>query len=223
MTKTTISREQLAQEGLRWVLYLALIFMVIQIPVSLYEPKIIKIVLSIIGVIYAIYYIRKPYDKSALFINGIILTIFVGQIGALLALLLGGISVIWMGLAVSVIDVFSFLKMGKNTLNAKTMRNIPLASKLILYAKSPQDGHLIPTKGLGDWLFYAMWIAGLSPLGFKYVLLGAAAIFIGCILNILAIKQLYKRPSYKGFPATILPWLMILIVYVSCYGEALLQ
>lgn len=109
-------------------------------------------------------------------------------------------------------DIISFMKLGKKTINAKVMNNKKLMSKLIVYGKSFKNGKPVPTKGLGDIVFYAILISGIYKLEYNnfFIIYGACLIFLGCVINWIIICFIYKKKGYKGFPATIIPFLCLL-------------
>jgi hypothetical protein len=125
------------------------------------------------------------------------------------------------GIVVSIQDVLSFTKFGKWTTNARTMSNTNFMAKLILYFKSIKDGHLIPIKGMGDFLFYSIWISKIYyyKSNILYVLIAFAAVFIGTLIDYVIISKIYMKENYKGFPATIIPFICLLPIYIICILE----
>lgn len=123
--------------------------------------------------------------------------------------------VLSIGAAVTAMDIISFTKIGKRTVNAKAMSNVRLTSKLFVYGKEQGDT-LIPTCGIGDYLYYAIWIAGMHAVSDSiYAYVGASClIFLGTAIQYALIVQLAKRPNYKGFPGTVFPFLCILAEYL---------
>lgn len=123
--------------------------------------------------------------------------------------------VLSIGAAVTTMDIISFTKIGKRTVNAKAMSNVRLTSKLFVYGKEQGDT-LIPTCGIGDYLYYAIWIAGMHTVSASiYAYVGASClIFLGTAIQYALIVQLAKRPNYKGFPGTVFPFLCILAEYL---------
>lgn len=207
------------RQGVKWSIFYMIIYSVLTILFMYIEPKIIKNILGIIGLIFVVIYVFGiKYKKEYLFLFGLISMFFVMHIGIAVGSLLNIESVITIGITVSIMDVLSFTKYGKNTPNAKAMSNIKFMSKLIVYGKT-KNNELVPTRGLGDYLYYAIWIVGIHSLSnnlWAYAI-AALLIFIGTLGDCIIIGYMYKKESYKGFPATIIPFLLVFIFYVVLY------
>ena len=158
------------------------------------------------------------YKRERLFINGLISAFTVLCLGILFGKNLDFEGILAIGAAISLIDILSFTKYGKHTMNAKAMSNVHFMSKLIVYGKEKNDV-LIPTCGIGDYLYYSMWISGIhtvSDLIYAYIL-AAIMILLGSGIHYAIIMKLCQRENYKGFPGTIFPFLCIAILYVTLY------
>lgn len=151
------------------------------------------------------------YHRERLFINGIISFITVVLFGVLAGLNLEVKDVIAIGVAISLIDVLSFTKAGKRTMNAKAMSNVNFMSKLIVYGIGKEDA-LYPTCGIGDYFYFALWLAGLGK-SIKLLLLLGVGLFVGNFINKVIVLKLSKRTNYRGIPATIIPFICILSIY----------
>ena len=200
------------KESVRWSFALNLLYGFCIVGIALLVPTTAQTVIAILGGVYALYYIFfRKYNKAELFWNSCGLFVVSMCIGSLVGGQMDAESLISVGVGISLVDVLSFTKYGRKTLNAKAMSNTNLLAKLILYGKN-KEGKLIPTTGFGDYLYYSVWVSGVamltgSPL---HTALGAALIYIGTGLNCLVISRLYKKENYKGLPATILPFLCVL-------------
>ncbi|MDY5986760.1 hypothetical protein [Sporofaciens sp. SGI.106] len=158
------------------------------------------------------------YKRERLFINGLISAFAVLCLGILFGKNLDFEGVLAIGAAMSIIDIISFTKYGKHTMNARAMSNVHFMSKLIVYGKEKNDV-LIPTCGIGDYLYYAMWISGIHTVSdsiYAYIL-AAIMILLGSGIHYAIIVKLCQRENYKGFPGTIFPFLCIAILYVALY------
>jgi len=205
------------KESIKWSLIAHLLFFVIVLAVILFENIYLKFALSIIGLLYAIYYLAfTKYDEKYLFINSLILFIIVIHLGILWGFHLNIVTAIIVGIIVSVQDVLSFTKFGKWTANAKAMANTHLMAKLVLYSKSIKDGHLIPIKGMGDFLFYSAWVSSIyyCELDIQYLLMAFAAVFIETSIDYIIITKIYQKENYKGFPATVIPFACLLPILI---------
>lgn len=170
------------------------------------------IVSCLVGIIFIVNYVRKPYNKEHLILNSWICLISVLFIGNFIGKNIPTSSLIGVGIGVSVFDVISFTKFGTKTTNAKVMANKKLLYKLIVYGKSLKGGNPVPTSGLGDFLFYFILLSGMYKLSSSYSFLlgGACLIFLGCIINFVIIYLIYDRKWYKGFPATFIPFILVI-------------
>ena len=131
-------------------------------------------------------------------------------------------STISIGVVVTTMDIISFTKIGKRTVNAKAMSNKTVAAKLFVYGLDKNDV-LIPTCGFGDYLYYAMWISGthaLSSFGMSYVFV-AFLVCVGTIIQSITVKVLAKRDGFKGFPGTVFPFLCTVLAYLLLYYQGI--
>ena len=172
---------------------------------------------SIIGVLFLINYIKKPYNKEYLIINSWICMICVIFIGSLIGKIIPLSSLIGIGMGISIFDILSFTKIGSKTTNAKVMANKNLMWKLIVYGKSFNGKKPIPTKGLGDFLFYTILLSGIYKISnnFYFLFYATCLIFLGCIINWIIVCFIYNKKWYKGFPATFIPFIFVSPIIVK--------
>jgi hypothetical protein len=109
-------------------------------------------------------------------------------------------------IGVSLTDVLSFTRYGKHTANAKVMAKKDTVYKLVVLGYSLKTHKPVPTKGFGDFFFYTVLFASVFftygyPIAFGILVL----IFFGDIINSFVVGCIYKKPWYKGFPATFIP------------------
>lgn len=193
------------------IIYLIAEFGFIYIFRFLLDDKLLYV--SIIGIIYVIanlFFIK--YKRERLFINGIISFITVVILGVLVSNHLKIEEVIAIGVAISVMDFISFTKYGKKTVNAKAMSNVKFMSKMIVYGKGTKD-KLYATCGIGDYLYFSIWLNGLSKNITMLIFLGIA-LFLGNLINKIIILKIYNKENYKGIPATIIPFISTMICYL---------
>ena len=179
----------------------------------------ILIGVSIVGIIFIIInsFIVK-YNRARLFINGLIQFVAVITLGVWVGKSIQLSEVVGMGAAISIMDILSFTRYGKHTTNAKAMSNIQFMSKLIVYGTGKGDT-LYPTRGLGDFCYYSIWLAGIGSLGkgvIGYVVI-SMAIFIGTLCDCIIVNYLRKKETYKGFPATVIPYILVMLCYAYYY------
>lgn len=140
-----------------------------------------------VGIVGGIYVIVNAfcikYRRERLFVNGLISALAVLCLGVLIGECIELDGIISLGVAISIMDILSFTKYGKHTVNAKAMSNSNFMSKLIVYGKGKGD-ILIPTRGIGDYFF---------------------------------IFRLIQKERYKGFPATVFPFVCVAIWYGVLY------
>nr|WP_295975180.1 hypothetical protein [uncultured Bacillus sp.] len=177
---------------------------------------VVLLITAIIGMAYLLIYVKKPFNKNDLIVNGVFCMLAVLLCGVLIGRYIPIASAIGIGMAVGIVDVLSFTKKGKNTANAKVMRNKPLMSKLIVYGISFKDQSPVPTKGLGDFMYYAILLSALFQFSKSTTILflGCFAVFLGCVINWIIVCFIYKKPWYKGFPATIIPFIFLIPLYI---------
>lgn len=193
-----------------WLLYLISEILLIYILQYKVSEKILW--LGIPGILYIyINVLFCKYKREALFVNGLIFYVSVVLTGTLLGSLLRPWMILISGLTTSVTDVLSFTKYGQNTANAKAMANPNYLYRLMVYGRGVGD-RLYPTCGIGDYLYFAMWISGLAG-NMKMLFLLGMALLTGNLMNMAVAHFLRARPDYRGIPGLPLPFLCIFSVY----------
>lgn len=170
------------------------------------------LVFSLVGLLYIVinlFFIK--YKRERLFINGLISYITVIMLGSLIGTQLVVKEVVGIGVTICLMDYLSFTRFGKRTPNARAMSNINFMSKLIVYGKGSKDV-LYPTCGIGDYIYYSIWISGLGSSTIKFICL-SSALAIGTFINDFIVYKIHNRENYKGLPATVVPFLCVMICY----------
>lgn len=202
-----------------WSLLYIFLYSIATVIVVLYLPDLWMLTVGIVGVGYILFNLFfVPYKRERLFINGILGAMSVMFIGIWIGKQLDLESTISIGAVVTTMDIISFTRIGKKTVNAKAMSNKTVAAKLFVYGLEKNDV-LIPTCGFGDYLYYTMWISGthaLSTSGISYAFV-AFMVFVGTILQSITVKLLSKRDGFKGFPGTVFPFLCTVLAYLLLY------
>jgi hypothetical protein len=182
---------------------------------------VLLMLISLIIIMAGIYFVwLKKLSKRILYFNNI-LNILAANILAyfLIHYLINSQStIIGMILGIVVMDVFSFTKRGKNTLNAKLSGNINTMARLSVCLPIPKKPGLQQIIGVGDLLYYALITMYYIKSGRTSAagIHAAMIILIGQLVNIIAIlviKRIQKE-QYKGFPATLFPGIFIIIATV---------
>jgi len=172
---------------------------------------------SLIGIIFIANYIRKPYNKEQLIINSWLCLIGVLFIGNFIGKNIPPASLVGVGVGMSVFDVISFTRFGTKTTNAKVMANKKMMYKLIVYGRSLKGGNPVPTTGLGDFLFYFILLSGIYKISnsYSFFISGICLIFLGVIINFVIIYMIYNKKGYKGFPATFIPFILLVPILLK--------
>jgi energy-coupling factor transporter transmembrane protein EcfT len=202
-----------------WLLLYIFLYGVCTVIVSVFFPETALLTVGIVGVIYILLNIfGMKYKRERLFLNGIIGALSVMFIGSWFGKQLDLESTISIGAAVTAMDIISFTKIGKRTVNAKAMSNKTVAAKLFVYGLEKNDV-LIPTCGYGDYLYYAMWISGIHALSsaIQVYVIAALMIFLGIIIQSIVVKRLSGKDNFKGFPGTVFPFLCTVFAYLGVY------
>ena len=142
-------KEKLIQSIKCSILYMA-IYCVLVLLTIYFVPDRILAGVGIAGGIYIFinaFFIK--YKRERLFVNGLISAIIVLCLGVWVGESIDLEGIIALGATISIMDILSFTKHGKHTVNAKAMSNTHFMSKLIVYGKG-KGTVLIPTKGIGE-------------------------------------------------------------------------
>ena len=206
-----------------WSLLYIFLYSACTVIVNLYLSNLLLLAVGVSGAVYIILNMFCiQYKRERLFINGLVGAMSVMCIGIWLGKQLDLESTISIGAVVTTMDIISFTKIGKRTVNAKAMSNKTVAAKLFVYGLDKNDV-LIPTGGFGDYLYYAMWISGthvLSSSGISYVFV-AFMVCVGTIIQSITVKVLAKRDGFKGFPGTVFPFLCTVLAYLLLYYQGI--
>ena len=112
-------------------------------------------------------------------------------------------------------DLISFTKKGRFTLNAKLMAQYTTAARLSICLPVPGKRGLTPVIGAGDLVFYAvLTMVSLRSAGEAGPLFAELIILGGQLLNIAVILAVKDRTGFKGFPATLMPGLLFVVFLV---------
>lgn len=204
--------------SLEYILILVITSMICGISLISYDLSLVIILISFLIVTIAILLLwQRQLSIKNLYLYDVLNLLAPNLLAYLLLLYLIKTEDIFIGviLGVAVMDVFSFTKRGKNTLNAKLSTNIDTMARLSICLPIPGKLGLQQIIGVGDLLYYSVITMyylhnfGIS-VGLKITLL----IIIGQIVNIVSILLLrkIKTEQYKGFPATLFPGVFIIIV-----------
>lgn len=157
---------------------------------------------------------KKPMSRNLLLILNILNVIAVACFAYFLVHIMkqSPASIYGFIAAVITMDVFSFTKRGKNTMNAKLMNNTSALPRLSICLPVPKKPGLQPIIGIGDLNFYSvMTLFALNINGFSSFYIVTLLLVTGQLLNILVISLIKNKTWYRGFPATLFPGLIYLI------------
>ncbi len=185
-----------------------------------YKMPVLPILVSLIIIIVGIYFVwLKKLSKRNLYFNNILNLLAANIIAYFLVhyLIKYQSTIIGMILSIAFMDVLSFTKRGKNTLNAKLIGNINTMTRLSICLPIPGNPGLQQIIGVGDLLYYSIITMFYLKSGGRSAGLHAAMlILIGQLVNIIAIQVLKRvqKEHYKGFPATLFPGVYIIIATI---------
>jgi len=179
-----------------------------------FQLVLVILVITIFGV-FTVW--KKPLSKKLLYINNLLLLcaplcltyiitfIFIHTTDSFIGMIVG----------VAIMDVFSFTRSGRNTLNAKLFSNTNSLARLSVCLPVPKKPGLQPVIGVGDLTYYSLiTMFSLKVDGITGGLIAVLILFIGQLVNIIFIAIMKKKQCTKGFPATLFPGLFIIIAII---------
>ena len=185
-----------------------------------YKIQLLPMLISLIIVIAGFYFVWiKKLSKVNLYFNNILNLLAANIIAYFLInyFIKSQDTITGLIIGIAVMDVFSFTKRGKNTLNAKLSGNINTMARLSICLPVPGNPGLQQIIGVGDLLYYSIITMYYIKLaGTSAGLQAAMIILIGQLVNTIAILVLKRiqKEKYKGFPATLFPGMFIIIANV---------
>jgi hypothetical protein len=160
---------------------------------------------------------KKPLSKKLLYINDLLLLCAPLCISFIITFIFIHTTDSFVGIVagVAIIDVFSFTRSGRNTLNAKLSSNINTLARLSVCLPVPKKPGLQPVIGVGDLNYYSLiTMFSLKTGGLTAGLIAVFIIITGQIVNIIFIAIMKKKLWMKGFPATLFPGLFIILAVI---------
>jgi hypothetical protein len=160
---------------------------------------------------------KKALSKKLLYFNNLLLLLFPACLAYFAVSYVIHSTDIIIGLVagVAVMDVYSFTKRGKNTLNAKACGNMNTLARLSVCLPVPKKPGLQPIIGVGDLTYYSLiMMYFVKSDGMKAGAITFLIILLGQLINILSIIYVKKKQLFNGFPATLFPGLFIFIAVV---------
>lgn len=197
-------------------IYMLLITAIIGLLPFLYYklPSVIMLIFVIFVVAGLIIVWKSKLSKKLLYFNNLLLFIFPACLAyfANCYIIHSMDTIIGVVVGVAVMDVVSFTKRGRNTLNAKASANMNTLARLSVCLPVPKKPGLQPIIGVGDLTYYSViMIYFINSDGVQAGLIAFSVIFLGQLVNILAIMYVKKKQLFDGFPATLFPGLFIFI------------
>jgi len=186
--------------------------------VTLLNKDIVYFVLALLSVIIFIFTLTRKTSGQSLIIDSWIRLACVIVCGIAIGSFCLIEVIVPMLIYIIAYDIFSFTRYGKNTLNAKIINNSKYLPRLLVYGRSFKTGGPVPTKGLGDYFWYSITFSAInSTYGKAPGLFALMAIFLGVVINLILVSKIYKYSWYKGFPATLGPLGICLILVTIIY------
>jgi len=150
-------------------------------------------------------------SRKLLYLLDIINILGTAVAGNMIMYLINGSRDITIGLlcGVALMDVFSFTRAGRSTLNAKLSGKNDTLARLSICMPIPGRKGLQPLIGVGDLTYYSLMMSfSLTVKGAPTECIAVALITAGQLINILFISIFKRSSRYKGFPATFFPGLL---------------
>lgn len=164
---------------------------------------------------------RRKLSARVLYLQNLLHIIFALSLAFLLSrfVLVSTDRIIGAISGVILMDLFSFTRRGRGTLNAKLMSKNTTAARLSFCLPVPQKQGLSAIIGVGDLTFYAlMMLLAMKADGMSALQTGLI-ILLGQLLNQAVILLIKDKKGYKGFPATLMPGLL----FIACIAFGLFQ
>ena len=210
-------RERLDEARIHMIIHIVIWAIAIYVVLTFLHEDIVYNVLGFLSIIVLILMItRKDADKHLIVYSWICLAC-VTAFGVMAGRFIGVETLLPMMICVCFMDVYSFTRSGKSTVNAKLMSSNKWLPRLLVYGRSFKTGKPVVTKGFGDYLNYSIAFTTIYTTYGKITgLFATIAIILGVIINLIIISKICKYTWYKGFPATIGPLgLCVILVVIS--------
>ena len=211
-------RARYKEASVHMIIHIVIWAIVIYVVLTFLHKDIVYIVLGLLSIIVFIYMITRKVASQHLIVYSWICLTCVIACGVVFGRFNNIEIMLPMIIYVCVIDVFSFTRFGKKTANAKLMNSNKWLPRLLVYGRSFKTGKPVVTKGFGDYLWYSIAFTTIyTTYGKNIGFCAIIAIIFGVIINLIIISKIYKYTWYKGFPATIGPLglCIILVVIIS--------
>ncbi|MDF2588513.1 MAG: hypothetical protein K0S41_2354 [Anaerocolumna sp.] len=210
-------RERFNEASIHMIIHIV-IWAIVNYTISTFLHKDIGYVLGLLSIIVFVLMITRKDANQHMIVYSWICLICVMACGVVIGRFIYIEILLPMMIYVCTIDVFSFSRIGKKTANAKLINSNKWLPRLLVYGRSFKTGKPVATKGFGDYLNYSIAFASIhTTYGKSIGLCAIIAIIIGVIINLLIISRIYKYKWYKGFPATIGPLGLCVILVVTIY------
>ncbi|WP_150275480.1 hypothetical protein [Paenibacillus tepidiphilus] len=200
-----------------YMLLLTLLMIVLALAAQRINPGIAVLVLAA-GVAMSVWLWKQELSVKVLYRHNVLNVVCALALAVLIPALLkidlsGYLSILS---AVIVADMLSFLRIGRRTPNAKLMGNRQSLARLSICLPLPGRPGLTPIIGVGDLMFYALLT--LAALQFPQALhpwIALPLVVLGQLLDIVLIVAAERRKGYKGFPATLMPGVLFIILIAA--------
>lgn len=208
-------KERLKESALHMIIHIVIWAIFIYAFMTFLNNDIVYIALGLLSVIIFIFMLTRNTSGQAMIIHSWIRLACVIICGVAFGRFSYIHIILPMLIYISFYDVFSFTRLGKNTLNAKLINSNKWLPRLLVYGRSFKTGKPVPTKGFGDYLWYSIAFSSIFTTHGKTIgLLAIIAIIVGVIINLFIVSRIYRYSWYKGFPATVGPLGLCVILII---------
>jgi hypothetical protein len=215
-----MAKEKYKYYYLKYVFLWGITFLIVALSFISYKISILPMLVSFIIIMVSVILLwSRKLSKNSLYLNNLLNILAANMIAYFVTgyVIKSQDTMLGVIVGVAVMDVFSFTKRGKNTLNAKLAGNINTMARLSICLPIPGYPGLQQIIGVGDLLYYSIiTIYYIKSYGMLSGLNAGIFILIGQIVNIIFIEVLKKiqKEQYKGFPATLFPGAVIILAMV---------
>jgi len=208
-------KERLKESALHTIIHIVIWSIFVYSFMTILNKNIVYIALGLLSLVLFSYMLTRNATGQTLIIHSWIRLVFITIWGVALGRFIYILIILPMLIIITIYDVFSFTRWGKNTLNAKTINNKELLPRFLVFGRSFKTGKPVPTKGYGDYLWYSIAFSSIfTTYGKSIGLLAIIAIIVGVIINLIIISRIYRYSWFKGFPATVGPLGLCVILII---------
>lgn len=215
-----MENEQHNNYSLAYILISIVTFVAIALSFAIYRLPALPMLISILIVMAGICFVwSRKLSKKNLYVNNVLILLVANMLAYFFTdyLIISKDRLFGFVIGVAVVDVFSFTKRGKHTLNAKLAGNVSTLARLSICLPIPGKPGLQQIIGVGDLVYYStITMFFLKAPEASNGLIVAILILVGQFVNIISTMVLKKlqKEQYRGFPATLFPGVIVFIASI---------